>query len=170
MYFCFFSECIQKRNFLYIFLFIYLHSISCSIISQKSIFRLVTGTTDTFLIIAPSAGCSSHPNCIAICIQFSIGIFPDFDRFQKNSRRRNSGGSVCQKRIELCKKRRFSCIRKSPRQSFAVRRRRNKVKFPKFRGHVPRNFAFSACKRASAASALRQAASPRENACIFENA
>ena len=75
MYFCFFSECIQKRNFLYIFLFIYLHSISCSIISQKSIFRLVTGTTDTFLIIAPSAGCSSHPNCIAICIQFSIGIF-----------------------------------------------------------------------------------------------
>ena len=75
---------------------------------------------------------------------------------------------VWRKRIEPSKKRRFSCMVRSSRQSFAVRRRRNKMQCPKFRGHAPRNFAFSACKRASEASALQQAASPRENACIFE--
>ena len=39
-----------------------------------------------------------------------------------------------------------------------------------FRGHVPRKKHFSACKRASAASATQQAASLRKNACIFESA
>ena len=113
---------------------------------------------------------------------------------------------VWRKRIEPSKKRRFSCMVRSSRQSFAVRRRRNKMQCPKFRGHAPRNFAFSACKRASnrgganrdpakrsrlgeeeqrsecarppaagqtirslrRRSELQQAASPRENACIFE--
>ena len=59
-------------------------------------------------------------------------------------------------------------MRRRPRQSFAARRRLNKVHYSKFQGHVPWNFVCSACKRASAASALQQAASPRENARIFE--
>ena len=50
-------------------------------------------------------------------------------------------------------------VRKSPRQSFAARRRQNKMKFRFFSGHVPEKKHFSARKRASKASATPRAAS-----------
>ena len=57
---------------------------------------------------------------------------------------------------------------KSPRQSFAARRRQNEDEIRFFRGYVPRKKHGSARKRARSARATQRAASPRKNACIFE--